>query len=164
MDRHLKKIVYCVSNGDLDNLKRLYVQHKQLFGPFLYNYAIRNNQIKIIDYLYNGLLYEINGISRDTLFSSNGGRRTCDFSTMQYIVEHSGIKGSEKIYQRCIDILINNRKFKKAVEYAKGSKTYYPGSFEYLLSRFDLAYPPHVKRPDELIEIYRDIAIIQILE
>lgn len=164
MDRHLKKIVNATSNGDLDSLKKLYVLHKNYFGTFLYDYAIRNNQINIIDYFYKNLLFDINGISHHSLISSNGGRNYCKIETIQHIVDNCGLKDPIIIYQRCIDIMVNNRKFKKAVIYAKGFKSYYPGSINHLLIRFDQAYPIHATKPIEFIEIYRDISIENILE
>lgn len=159
----MKKIIHATTNGDLDNLKLLYRLHKHHFGPFLYSYAIRNNQINIIDYLYNHLLYEINGVSHDSLLSSNGGRSHCKFTTIQHIVVNCGIKEPITMYQRCIDILVNNRKFKRSVEYAKGFRSDYSESINYLLNRIDREYPQHMKKPDDLFEIYRDITIEQIL-
>lgn len=163
MERMYKKVVHCVSNGDLDNLKKLYRTEKRYFSSSLLSYAIRNNRHNIINYLINELGFTFQGVNVHYLIGKNGGRSKCSFETIQYLIDVCGVDEPIKLYQRCISIAVYNRKFRMAYDYSKRCMYKYPDSLDYLLKCIDLEYPNHRAKPTELIELYRDLIIVDIL-
>lgn len=150
------RLISYITDDNIDKLEYMYSTHKELFGNFLFKYAVRNNSLKCLDFLVKRGYFKVD-LSHKCVRSTNG-----DFISIETFKYLKTIPGFDyKVEGESILVkIIHCRKIHLLSEYVHFLIEDFPDIIDFIKIKFKRYW---IKESDQQVFL-RDIIIYDILQ